>query len=50
MQPSEDIAVLGQVPLQDATPVVTGKSNFLIGGGVVFIDGLFGFLLWYRVK
>jgi hypothetical protein len=49
---AEDIDILGQgqVPTQDMKPGEKGKTNVLIGGGVVFIVGLLGIFGWYRIK
>ena len=52
MDASKDLAVFGQgqVPTNDATPIDSGKTTYLIIGGVVFLVGLLLIFGWMRVK
>lgn len=52
MDASKDLSVFGQgqVPTDDATPIDSGKTTYLIIGGVVFLAGLLLIFGWMRYK
>lgn len=49
---TKDLAVFGQgqVPTDDAVPIDSGRTAYLIIGGVVFIAGLLAIFGWMRFK
>lgn len=49
---TKDLTVFGQgqVPIDDAIPIDSGRTMYLIIGGAVFVAGLFAIFGWMRLK